>query len=96
MSLRAAIDAKCRDCIHDKEAPGTWRAQVAGCPCIRCPLWPVRPAPKDGPLADCPRDPAQVTAEWLRARVGGPELTPKREQPVTPGLPTSSDSYVQE
>jgi len=43
VSLRAAINAKCKDCIYDPLAGGTWRAQVEGCTCRICPLWPVRP-----------------------------------------------------
>ena len=31
MSLRQAINDKCRQCAHDREAPGTWREQVAQC-----------------------------------------------------------------
>lgn len=68
MRLRAAINAKCRECIYDTEAPGTWREQVAQCSCPRCPLWPVRPAPASGPFADPPRDAATVT----RARLAMP------------------------
>ena len=58
MSLRAAINAKCRECVYDPAAPGTWREQVAQCSVIRCPLWPIRPAPSGGPFADPPRDPS--------------------------------------
>ena len=28
MSLRKAIDQKCKDCTYDSTAPGTWRQQV--------------------------------------------------------------------
>jgi len=70
MSLRAAINAKCRECIYDPAAPGTWREQVAQCSVIRCALWPIRPAPSGGPLADPPRDPSAVTREWLTRPVG--------------------------
>ncbi len=47
MSLRAAINAKCRDCVYDPEAKGvgTWRAQVRDCSVPTCPLYPVRPLP---------------------------------------------------
>ncbi len=69
-SLRDAINAKCRACIHDPAAPGTWREQVAQCSVPRCPLWVVRPAPSGGPFADPPRDPATVTREWLANPVG--------------------------
>src|SRR5688572_15158463 len=69
-SLRAAVDAKCRDCIYDQEAPGTWREQVAQCSCARCPLWPHRPAPSGGPFANPPREPADIPAGWLAAPIG--------------------------
>ena len=50
MSLRAAINAKCRDCIYDPASGlGTWRAQVARCTAVDCPIWPVRPGPESGP-----------------------------------------------
>lgn len=42
-SLRNAINDKCRDCIYDPLAGGTWRAQVEMCTVTRCPLYPVRP-----------------------------------------------------
>ena len=42
-SLRAAIDAACKQCIYDPQAPGGWRQQTHLCSCQRCPLWPVRP-----------------------------------------------------
>lgn len=38
-----AIAAYCRQCIHDPQAFGTWREQVAVCPCTTCPLWQFRP-----------------------------------------------------
>ena len=31
MSLRKRIDEKCKDCIYDPTAPGTWRQQVFLC-----------------------------------------------------------------
>ncbi len=68
--LREAINAKCRECIHDDAAPGTWREQVAQCSVPRCRLWPVRPTPSGGPFANPPRDPATVTREWLNRPVG--------------------------
>lgn len=43
MSLRKAIDMKCKDCIYDSCAPGTWRQQVENCWDEGCPLWLVRP-----------------------------------------------------
>ena len=71
MSLRGAINAKCRDCIYDpRSGGGTWREQVAQCSVISCPLWPLRPGPTSGPYADPPRDPATVTSEWRRRPLG--------------------------
>jgi hypothetical protein len=44
VGLRAAINAKCKDCIYDPlSGLGTWRQQVEGCTCLSCPLWPIRP-----------------------------------------------------
>lgn len=78
MSLRKAIDEKCRDCIHDSAAPGTWREQVAQCSCIRCPLWPYRPAPSGGPFANPPRLPEGVDPEWVKKAVGEAKSRPRR------------------
>ena len=44
MSLRKAINAKCKDCCYDPlSGLGTWRQQVTDCPCTLCPLFEVRP-----------------------------------------------------
>ena len=44
MSLRAAINAKCKECIYDPiGGRGNWRQQVEACTSYRCPLYPVRP-----------------------------------------------------
>ena len=43
MSLRKAVNEKCRECIYDKQASGTWRQQVEGCTSLDCPLYLVRP-----------------------------------------------------
>lgn len=46
-SLRAFINAKCRECIYDPlSGMGTWREQVGACTSRACPLYPVRPLPK--------------------------------------------------
>jgi len=44
-SLRKSIDLKCKDCIYDPSAQGTWRAQVERCTATRCPLFNCRPKP---------------------------------------------------
>jgi hypothetical protein len=71
MSLREAINAKCKDCCYDpRSGAGTWRAQAAQCGVPACPLWPVRPAPSSGPYANPPRDPSAVPPDWLRKPLG--------------------------
>jgi hypothetical protein len=47
MSRVHAIGRKCRECVQDPAAIGTWREQVAICPCVDCPLWSVRPLPRN-------------------------------------------------
>lgn len=44
-SLRRAIDAKCKECIYDKNDVGTWRQQVERCTGFSCPLFEIRPRP---------------------------------------------------
>lgn len=46
MSLRKAIDQKCKGCIYDPYAPGHWKQQVHACDDTTCPLHPVRPRSK--------------------------------------------------
>lgn len=46
LSLRKAINAKCRDCIYDPQGVGNWRQQVTGCSSPACPLFLVRPLSK--------------------------------------------------
>jgi hypothetical protein len=44
MSLRAAINLKCRECLYDPlSGLGNWRQQVSACTSSECPLFPVRP-----------------------------------------------------
>lgn len=46
MSLRRAINHKCKECLFDPlGGTGTWRQQTAACTSKTCPLWPVRPRP---------------------------------------------------
>ena len=45
MNLRKRIDEKCKDCIYDPTAPGTWRQQVLLCSAKSCPLRGVRAKP---------------------------------------------------
>lgn len=44
-SLRQAINDKCKECIYDSRAEGTWRQQVKNCTSPGCKLYEVRPMP---------------------------------------------------
>lgn len=46
MSLRQDVNAKCRECIYDPLARGTWREQVAACCSSNCALHERRPVPR--------------------------------------------------
>lgn len=46
ISRAAAIAAKCKDCIFDPFARGTWREQTAACENGGCALHFVRPVPR--------------------------------------------------
>ena len=70
MSMRKAINDKCKDCIYDPLAGGTWREQVAQCSCVTCPLWTLRPEPSSGPFHGAPRNPEAVSREWIKASHG--------------------------
>ena len=63
LSLRQAVDAKCKDCIYDPgSGNGGWREQVAGCSSSNCPLHCVRPLPvkAKNPAAERKKDFAAV------------------------------------
>lgn len=75
--MRAAINAKCKDCIHDPLVAGTWRQQVAQCSCIDCFLWPLRPMPRSGAFSKAPTDPDTVTRVWASLPTGDAELPTK-------------------
>ena len=62
MSLRKRIDEKCKDCIYDPTAPGTWRQQVFLCSANSCPLWRVRAKPTS-PIPES-------TLRWYWGRFG--------------------------
>ena len=57
LSLRGAIDAKCRDC-GAADAGVNWREHIACCPATDCPLWRVRPLSRNVP-------------SWLSSREAG-------------------------
>ena len=43
MTRQQAINEKCRECIYDEFADGTWRMQVEACELTACALYPYRP-----------------------------------------------------
>jgi len=43
LSLRQAVDQKCKECIYDPYQKGAWREQVQACTASDCPLYAVRP-----------------------------------------------------
>lgn len=76
MSLRDAINAKCRECIYDpRSGAGTWRQQVSACTVYRCALWPVRPIAKVMPDGA----PVCTTPEASRAWIARNALSLKEE-----------------
>ena len=47
MSLKKAINAKCKECLYDPQSGGgTWREQIEKCTSQGCPLYPYRPTPR--------------------------------------------------
>ena len=47
LSLRQAINAKCRECLYDPGCGGGhWRQQITDCTDPKCSLYPVRPTTK--------------------------------------------------
>ena len=74
MSLRKAINNKCRECLYDPiGGNGTWLNQVADCTSFSCALHSVRPIPRVSPvesgLSIIARENRQNGA--LKARLGG-------------------------
>ena len=66
MSLRKAIDLKCKECLYDPIAGhGSWREQIAQCTSVDCPIWPVRPGPGSGPFV------REVMDDRVREKWGG-------------------------
>jgi len=55
-SLRACVNAHCRDCIYDEHAKGAgnWRQQIAACTVTKCALYSIRPVSKPKPRKRLP------------------------------------------
>lgn len=76
MSLRAAINGKCRECIYDPlSGMGTWRQQVSACRVYGCALWQVRPTAAAMPDGS----PSPTTPEASRAWMAQNDRTSHRE-----------------
>jgi hypothetical protein len=76
-SLRAAIDAMCKSCIHDPgSGNGAWRAQVRGCSSSSCPLHSVRPLPLKASKPTV--EPQSISAGLVGATTRGHAI-PERE-----------------
>lgn len=73
MSLRKAINSKCKECIHDPYQQGKWKQQVQACTSPRCPLFPVRPISGEesaqfGPFFDA--NTGEPTNWWVLRKAG--------------------------
>ena len=79
-SLRAAVNAKCADCIGDPCAPASPAVQIELCSARDRPLWPVRPVRKarqistENMFSHTVREfyglPEGLGAEWIEIRGG--------------------------
>ena len=62
MTRQQAINEKCRECIYDEFADGTWRMQVEVCELTACALYPYRPVSRS--KASCEADSAAVEPHY--------------------------------
>ena len=62
MTRQQAINEKCRECIYDEFADGTWRMQVEACELTACALYPYRPVSRS--KASCEADSAAVEPHY--------------------------------
>jgi hypothetical protein len=70
-SFRAAINAKCRECIYDPLSRGTWREQVADCINVNCGLHALRPVPRHATVRGkhCPEKVSAIRAKLAQTVV---------------------------
>lgn len=64
-SLRAAIDAHCREC-GACDAGANWREHVSCCVALSCPIWPVRPLSRYAPAWIARREPEGLPDGWCK------------------------------
>lgn len=79
LSLRGAIDAKCRDC-GAADAGANWREHIACCPATDCPLWRVRPLSRNAPPWLSSREVTTLPNGW-RSLPSGAALALMRNEP---------------
>ena len=70
MTRQKAIDAKCKDCIFDKYAEGTWRMQVEQCELTGCALHPYRPVSRSKASSEADSVAVQPHYEPISVQVG--------------------------
>ena len=70
MTRQQAIDAKCRECIFDDLADGTWRMQVEQCELTACALYPYRPKSRSNAPSKADSAPVQPHYEPILVQVG--------------------------
>ncbi len=64
--MRKAINAKCKDCIHDPLDNGTWLEQVYLCTSEDCGLYGYRPIPQARKPKGDPKKVAQLAQNLNR------------------------------
>lgn len=64
-SLRAAINAHCRDC-GACDAGANWREHVSCCVTLSCPIWPVRPLSRSAPVWIASRKREDLPSGWCK------------------------------
>ena len=70
MTRQKAIDAKCKECIWDDLADGTWRMQVEACELTDCALYPYRPKSRSKMPDMADSAPVEPHYEGISVQVG--------------------------
>jgi hypothetical protein len=80
LSLRAAVNSKCKECLYSPDEPGRWREQTERCTSPSCPLYAVRPRVS---RARVPERTEKAVLEAVKARSGqgASQGRGKRERP---------------
>ena len=70
MTRQQAINEKCRECIYDEFADGTWRMQVEACELTACALYPYRPKSRSKMPDMADSAPVEPHYEGISVQVG--------------------------